>query len=196
MIFNNDYYQKIINEYPEHVNKEQFYKIAHISKRTAQYLLQSKKVPCVESNKKTRKYKIKTLDIVAYLIDRELRPEYYCPSYSEKINSSSNSFLYSKMSSLTEEEKVKVRYYFAAEFKNFDDILTAKEVSDILGVSCNLVSRKCRNGNLFSFFIGGKRLIPKLRLVDFLSSSAAISLIGKSKVYAVGLEKCLRSYIL
>lgn len=169
MSINNDYYQQIINDYPEYVTKEQFYKIAHISKKTAQYLLQSQKVPCVESNKKTRKYKIKTSDIVAYLIDRELRPGYYLPSCSEKANSSNSLFSYSKTNSWYEEEMSESRSYLMKKFEMLDDVLTVREVSDVLGLSCKTISRKCTKGEIFSFLIRGKRLIPKISFIEHLT---------------------------
>lgn len=171
IVFNNDYYKQIINDYPEYVTKEQFYKIAHISKRTAQYLLQNKKVPCVESDKKTRKYKIKVSDIVAYLVDRELRPEYYLPSCSEKSNLSHSTFLHYKMCSMNENEKLQSRSYLMKKFEMSSDVLTLKEVSDISGLSCKTISRKCINGEIFSFLIHGKRLIPKICLIEYLISS-------------------------
>ena len=40
-----DYYESIRREYPEVITKDQFYRIAHISKATALFLLQSGKVP-------------------------------------------------------------------------------------------------------------------------------------------------------
>ena len=70
-------YAYLRKEYPEIITKEQFYKIAHISKATALYLLTSGKVPCVDSGKKTRKYKIRLDDVIAYLVDRDLHPEKY-----------------------------------------------------------------------------------------------------------------------
>ena len=166
MNISNDYYQQIINDYPEYVTKEQFYKIAHISKKTAQYLLQSKKVPCMESDKKTRKYKIKVSDIIVYLIDRELRPGYYLPSCSEKASSSSSLFLYSKMCLLTEEEKMQFHSFLINELEAFNDVLTVRDVSNVLGFSCKMISKRCAKGDIFSFLIDGKRIIPKVCLID------------------------------
>lgn len=57
---------------PATITKDQFYRICHISKRHAKYLLDSGLVKCVDSGKKTRKYKIEIKDVLAYLIDREL----------------------------------------------------------------------------------------------------------------------------
>ena len=50
------------NEVPDVITKEQFYRICHISKSTALYLLKSGAVPCEYSGKKTRCYKIKKDD--------------------------------------------------------------------------------------------------------------------------------------
>lgn len=183
MSINNDYYQQIINDYPEYVTKEQFYKIAHISKKTAQYLLQSKKVPCVESNKKTRKYKIKVSDIVAYLIDRELRPGYYLPSYPNETIISSSLFLHIKMCSLNRNERVCFRLYLVKELEALDDILTIKDVSKELGFSYRMISMICNQNDIFSFLINGKRLIPKKCLIEYLSSPKGTLLTGKSTIY-------------
>ena len=52
---------------PATITKDQFYRICHISKRHAKYLLDSGLVKCVDSGKKTRKYKIEMKDVLAYL---------------------------------------------------------------------------------------------------------------------------------
>ncbi|MFR1343626.1 MAG: helix-turn-helix domain-containing protein [Anaerovoracaceae bacterium] len=57
------------------IDKEQFYKICHISKSTARYLLQSGKVPCKYIGKRTRCYKIKKEDVIDYLKDRKVLAE-------------------------------------------------------------------------------------------------------------------------
>lgn len=64
------YYESIRRKYPETVSKDQFYQIAHISKATALHLLQNGLVPCKDTGKKTRRYTIRTDDIIFYLIDR------------------------------------------------------------------------------------------------------------------------------
>ena len=44
-------YDEIRKQYPETISKDQFYRIAHISKATALYLLQSGLVHCIDSGK-------------------------------------------------------------------------------------------------------------------------------------------------
>ena len=68
---------KILEQYPDSMTKDQFYRIAHISKRHAKYLLDSGLVPCHDSGKKTRRYTIQTRDVVTFLCDREDNPDKY-----------------------------------------------------------------------------------------------------------------------
>ena len=62
---------------PDVITKDQLYRICHISKSTALYLLQSGKIPCTYTGKKTRCYKIKKEDVIAYLENRKIFPESY-----------------------------------------------------------------------------------------------------------------------
>ena len=51
------------------MNKDQFYRLCHISKSTALHLLKSGKVPCEWTGKKTRCYKIKKEDVLQQMHD-------------------------------------------------------------------------------------------------------------------------------
>lgn len=62
-----EYYEEIKRTFPRTMSKDQFYQVAHISKATALYLLQSGLVPCKDSGKKTRRYTIKTTDVGIYV---------------------------------------------------------------------------------------------------------------------------------
>lgn len=68
---------KILEEYPNGMTKDQFYRVARINKQHAKYLLDSGLVPCTNTGKKTRKYHIATHDVITYLCDREDNPEKY-----------------------------------------------------------------------------------------------------------------------
>ena len=63
------------DEIPDIITKDQLYRICHISKSTARYLLQSGKIPCYYTGKQTRCYQIKKEDVIAYLEDRKVFPE-------------------------------------------------------------------------------------------------------------------------
>ena len=68
---------KILEEYPNGMTKDQFYRVARINKQHAKYLLDFGLVPCINTGKKTRKYHIATHDVITYLCDREDNPEKY-----------------------------------------------------------------------------------------------------------------------
>ena len=69
--------EAIRRTYPRIVSKDQVYRICHISKATALYLLQSGLIPCVDSGKKTRRYHVELEDVIAYLQNREIDPFSY-----------------------------------------------------------------------------------------------------------------------
>ena len=65
------YCNEILQQYPEYITKDQMYRICHISKKTCLFLLESGLVPNIDSGKKTRRFKIKTVDVIQYLKDRD-----------------------------------------------------------------------------------------------------------------------------
>ena len=68
-------YSFLYEEYPEIISADQLYRICRISKRKAKWLLDSGYIPCQDSGKKTRRYKIRIDDVVAYLRTLETAPE-------------------------------------------------------------------------------------------------------------------------
>ena len=51
----------------EIITKEQLYKILHISKRRAKFLLDNGYIPCIDTGKKTRRYQIKLSDVQEFI---------------------------------------------------------------------------------------------------------------------------------
>lgn len=60
-------YSYLLEEYPETISKDQLYKICHISKRKASWLLENCVIPYVDSGKQTRRYTIKIKDVIKFL---------------------------------------------------------------------------------------------------------------------------------
>ena len=65
-------YSALLMEYPEVISKEQVYRICHISKRKATWLLENGIIPCKDSGKKTRRFQVRTIDVINYLLTKEL----------------------------------------------------------------------------------------------------------------------------
>ena len=68
-------YTYLYEEYPEVISADQLYRICHISKRKAKWLLEHGYIPCKDSGKKTRRYKIRLDDAIDYLHTLEAAPD-------------------------------------------------------------------------------------------------------------------------
>ena len=71
--------QDLLAPYPDPMGRTDFRKACRIGTRTSIYLLQSGLVPCENTGKQTRCYKIAKSDVAAYLRHRLAEPVYYTP---------------------------------------------------------------------------------------------------------------------
>lgn len=178
------YYESIRREYPETVSKDQFYRIAHISKATALHLLQNGLVPCRDTGKKTHRYTIRIDDVLFYMIDRELHPEIYrAPErwYQGRSNHYNSRVTYRhELIKLSEEERAGFRKYMENEFRQYGDLLTVVEAAEAIGYCNTSLHRWCNAKRLKSFNISGRLLIPKISLIDFLVSPYSFDITRKT----------------
>ena len=65
--------------YPDPMSRTDFRKVCHIGTRTSIYLLQSGLVPCHNTGKRTRCYRIAKADVADYLRRRAADPARYTP---------------------------------------------------------------------------------------------------------------------
>ena len=137
-------YQQILDEYPEYITKEQLYQICHISKKSAQNLLESGEIPCIDSGRKTHRFLIATADVVDYLQRRDSAPR---PAADE-----------------TAIEKIR------AALALYPDVLSVAQVSELTGRRSSTVTKWCRLNYIENIYAGGKNHIPKASLADFLVS--------------------------
>jgi len=161
-------HKKILNKYPEYISKDVMYKLCHISKRTALYLLESGLIPCTNSGKQTRKYRIATKDVVEYLVQRELQPERYLApeGWYKGKGKHKNDFVI-----LPPETSEKIRDYLEHLMENYPDVLNVQQLAEITGYTYTTVVRWCSSKNLFHLCIRGKFKIPKTSLLDFMMST-------------------------
>ena len=168
-------YQFILEQYPIYMTKDQMYRICHISKKTCLYLLESGLVPCLDSGKKTRRFKIKTADVIHYLKDRELHPEHYKPpeGYYKQPH-----ILQPRV--LSEQDLLVMRQFYENELASWPDVMTIKQVSAFTGYGKTSVERWCSKQYLKNFYIKSRFYIPKEYLIDFLASRHFIGISVKS----------------
>ena len=166
---------QILREYPEYISKDQMFRLCHISKKTCLHLLQSGLVPCIDSGKKTRRYKIRTADVILYLKRREHNPQKYRPKAGYYSNALGRR---KKPAVITPEEKQKAREVFESKLEEYPDVLTTSQVAVLLDRHQSLVIRWCREGKLRSFSIRGKYRIPKEYLREFLEDEKRSTLLS------------------
>lgn len=162
-------YKRLLKDYPDTISKEQLYKICHISKRTALFLLESGLVPCKDSGKQTRKYTIAKSDVIAFLEQREKTPEAYLPpdgwygGYYRRKQVRSPYVL-------SEEEYSRMRTFYVEMLRAYPDVLSVVQVGQFTGYSSTTVTNWCQKKQLHRFQIGIKYMVPKESLLDFMMS--------------------------
>ena len=178
---------KILEDYPNGMTKDQFYRVARINKQHAKYLLDSGLVPCINTGKKTRKYHIATHDVITYLCDREDNPEKYKVPMGFYIGKNGCSKRHPDKPAteiirfnFTEPEKTGLYTLWENLTVGYDDLLTTPEVSELTGYSAQSIQRWCNQKILVGFKIRGTLTIPRLAVVEFMSSDRATAIVRKS----------------
>ena len=191
-------YAEIKKAYPKTMSKDQFYKVAHISKATALFLLQSGLVPCKDSGKKTRRYTIKTKDVIRYLQERIVSPEKFQAvdgwymtrsGYGKSRNTGKD-----KLMSLTPEQNELLRQHFENELIGYNDLMNTYEFAFFLGYSRTKVINWCNQKKLKAFSISGSLLIPKITAAEFLASPKAYCISPKSFRHKLFIEDFYSKY--
>lgn len=169
-------YKELLKQYPDEVTKEQLWKICHISKRTARYLLQSGLIPCTQSGKKTRNYTIKMKDIIHYLKHREIFPEKY------KLPAGSYNGSYRPKPVLPDNiAPATLKAYYQELFRQYPDVITTKQASEMTGSSTSCIVKWIRAGKVKAFPKCNTFLIPKCCLIEYMVSYEYRNRKGKSK---------------
>lgn len=155
------------DEVPEVITKEQLWKLCHVSKNTARFLLQSGKIPCIYSGGKMRCYKILKKDVITYIANRDVSPEYYAVSEGRYANSSRHRISSTHITEIKED----MHNYFTYLLRKYPDVLGNEMISNVTGYSKTAINDWCKKGYLRHFVIKSKNMIPKIYLIDFFCSA-------------------------
>ena len=166
--------------YPEVISADQFYRICRSSKRTARYYLDNKFLPCIDSGKKTRRYKIRLDDVITFLLEREENPDLYkpCQNYYAGQKKSKRTKVVARTKHI---DFALLREFLFEHLAEYEDVVSPQGASDIIGYSLNTVSKWCTEGKLKSFNIYNRIKIPKEYIIDFLASERGVKITQKSE---------------
>ena len=182
--------QSIKSSYPKIISKDQLYRICHISKKTALYLLESGAIPSVNSGKKTRKYKIQIDDVITFLQERDNNPLAFKPPENYYKGTNGGASLRKRIF-IPQELMPEARAFFEEKLKRKKDVLTTSEVSIITGYSQKTVVDWYEKKEIKCFFIKNRIYFPKEYLIDFLLSERCNGIIKKSKVHIAFIKNLL-----
>ena len=173
---------------PDIITKDQLYQICHISRSTALYLLRSGKIPCEYTGKKTRCYKIKKSDVITYLEKRKIFPE----SYSAPAGWYKGNYSIKLETKIPENALKNMRQYYTEMLAQYPDVMTATEVSTIIGYGKTTVNNWCRKGHLKAFKRNNMNHIPKVYLIEFCYSKYFRTITRKSDWHIRALQEFSR----
>lgn len=157
-------YTFLYEEYPEIISADQLYRICHISKRKAKWLLDSGYIPCRDSGKKTRRYKIRIDDVVAYLRTLETAPE----AVAAPVGLFNN-----KNKRINPISKINVsdfQRFLYALWAEQPDALTPKDVRSLIGYSHGTIGQWMMHRKLQNTMLPDRtQVIAKKWLVEFIA---------------------------
>lgn len=162
--------------YPAIINKEQLYKICHVSKRTALAYLEHGMIPCENTGKKTRNYSIKLTDVIRFLDARDNAPGGFVATpgwYKDKAKD--------EIIILTPEIRLRLRTALETTLESYPDVLSPQQIKEITGYSLSTVTQWCRSDRLYHYRIQGRNIVPKRALLDFVVSNDFQSIKVKSQ---------------
>ena len=131
--------------------KSSFIRYAISAKRAASDLLNSGKVPCIKSDKRTHKFKIRKSDAIEYLKHKEEFIEYSSADHREI-------------------KKTDLIKFYTKLLRACPDVITPSDIHDITGFRKDTVYRWCQKGKLKSFKSHNRLQIPKRYFIAFLVS--------------------------
>ena len=159
-------YTYLLDEYPSEISMNQLYRICHYSKRKCSWLLENGYIPCIDSGKKTHRFKIKTVDVVSYLMRLE--------SNSDDASPLAGLFS-SKCKYIPKENPIsaipcsQISAHLSLQWSKVFDALRVSDIIKLTGYSAKTVNRWLQNGQLKYVSTLSGRIIAKDWLIEWMA---------------------------
>lgn len=168
-------YETVFRKHDEtYLSKQEFYHIAHISKRTALWLLETGRVAAEKPTKKGLSYRIPQKEVEKYLVDRVINPMRY------QTTGRCHRYPHSPQKAYTKEIGEKIRHIVELEIQGLPEILTTEQLCKYLEYHPRDIYTWHKVLGLKSLGISGSLLVPKTCFLDFIVSEAFYSVKNKS----------------
>ena len=169
----------------EIISLEQLYKMLHISKRKAAWMLQNGIIPCEIRNTPTHKYTIRKEDVLAYMAksEREKRKEIPVgifnakktnnPRRTESQGSDCGGYFDDTNYKLRGKERAKFKEMLEDLLSAVPDTLTVDEVAELTGYHRRTILRYVQRKHIYAVTIMGKYYISKSSIINYLATDKA-----------------------
>ena len=173
------------------ISLEQLYKMLHVSKRKAAWMLQNGIIPCRMRNTKTHRYAVRIEDVEEYLqkSSKQRRTEIPVGKFNAKPTKKAVSSgrkphdtvaLTGGYFSPDGEELENFKAYVTVRLAYINDALTIPQAASAIGYSESMLLEHIEKKHLEAVKISGKYIIAKPWLVDFLAGDTAFEIVNKS----------------
>ena len=169
-------YNFLRDQYSEVITMDQLYRICHISKRKARWLLENI-IPCEDSGKKTRRFKIKLDDVIEFL---ELRDAGLLDDVMPVGIFSSGEYGYPPRQRL---DNGALQAFLLDCWADASDMLTVPQTVALCGYSVTTLDRWFQKDFLAGIRYRGTILISKESLAEWLASDKGQSIQQQSVVH-------------
>ena len=175
------------------ISLEQLYKMLHISKRKAAWMLQNGIIPCEIRNTPTHKYSVRKEDVLAYMAksDREKRKEIPIgifnakktnnPRRTESQGSDCGGYFDNTNYKLRGKERARFKEMLEDFLSVVPDTLTVDEVAELTGYNRKTILRYVQRKYIYGVNMMGKYYISKHSLINYLATDKAFKNTQKSK---------------
>ena len=177
----------------EIISLEQLYKMLHISKRKAAWMLQNGIIPCEIRDTATHKYSVRKEDVLAYTEKsaREKRSEIPVgifnakktnnPRRTESPDSDCGGYFDDTHYKLRGKERARFKEMLEDLLSAVPDTLTVDEVAELTGYHRRTVLRYVQRKYIYAVNIMGKLYISKQSIINYLATDKAFKNTQKSE---------------
>ena len=185
----------------EIISLEQLYKMLHISKRKAAWMLQNGIIPCEIRNTPTHKYTIRKEDVLAYMekSEREKRKEIPVGIFNSKKtnNPRRTESQGSDCGGCFDDTNYKLRGKERTRFKEMledllsvvPDTLTVDEVVELTGYHRRTILRYVQRKYIYGVNMMGKYYISKQSIINYLTTDKAFRNMQKLEWHVLLIKK-------
>jgi len=176
----------------EIISLEQLYKMLHISKRKAAWMLQNGIIPCEIRNTPTHKYSIRKEDVLAYMEKsaHEKRKEIPVgifnakktnnPRRTESPDSDCGGYFDDTHHKLRGKERARFKEMLENLLSAVPDTLTVDEVVELTGYADSTILRYINRRYIYAVKICGRYAISKKSIINYFATDRALRTVHKS----------------